>query len=31
MKTIEAKTLSVLPLGRQGENLARQIIFDVSN
>lgn len=30
MYKIKANHLSVLPLGRQGENLARQLIFDIS-
>lgn len=30
MKTIQADALSVLPLGRQGEHLARRIVFDLS-
>lgn len=29
MKQINANNLSTLPLGRQGENLARQIVFDL--
>jgi len=31
MKTIYAKNRTVLPLGRCGENLTRQIVFDISN
>ena len=31
MKTIYAKKRTVLPLGRCGENLTRQIVFDISN
>ena len=30
MEQMKANTLSTIPLGRQGENLARQILFDVS-
>ena len=30
MKQIKANSLSTLHLGRHGENLARQIVFDVS-
>ena len=30
MNRIEATGLTKIPLGRQGENLARQIVFDVS-
>ena len=30
MEQVKANTLSTIPLGRQGENLARQILFDVS-
>lgn len=30
MKQIQANQLGVLPLGRQGENLARQVVFDLS-
>lgn len=30
MKTIYAKNRTVLPLGRCGENLTRQIVFDIS-
>ena len=30
MKQIKANILSTLHLGRHGENLARQIVFDVS-
>ena len=29
MKQIQANSLTALPLGRQGENLARQIVFDI--
>ena len=31
MEQVKANTLSTIPLGRQGENLARQILFDVSD
>ena len=30
MEQVKVNTLSTIPLGRQGENLARQILFDVS-
>ena len=30
MEQVKANTLSTITLGRQGENLARQIVFDVS-
>ena len=30
MITVKANDISILSLGRQGENLARQIIFDLS-
>ena len=31
MEQVKVNTLSTIPLGRQGENLARQILFDVSD
>ena len=31
MITVKANDISVLSLGRQGDNLARQVIFDVSD
>lgn len=31
MIVVNANTLSGLPIGRRGENLARQVVFDVSD